>query len=575
MQTGSNGVTSNSLSSHPGVTSGTSNGNTKSTNGTSHTNGTTGGKFRTEEHFRDDEPQSDYHGHDREEVTRLIIQTLGDMGYNKAADLLQTESGFKLESIEVARFRRAVLGGEWNEAEELLDDLEIDRNPDINALLFILRQQKFLELLEIQEVTKALHVLRNELTPLRQSTEKLHFLSSLMMFRSPEDLKRQAKWDGARGTSRSEVLDEISKYILPASMIPQHRLATLLHHVKREQLAKCLYHNSNKSPSLYTDHSCSIEEFPSITTELLADHNDEVYCVKFSHDGTRMATASKDKTIIIWDVETWDVIHIMSSHTDDVTYIDWSPDDQRLVSCSKDKTARLFNTENGREIKLIGQFEEPVSSICWAPNGQSFVLSFLDEFMLQYNPNGELIRRIPSKRLYDVKITPDGTKLVVTCTHHKMHVYNFQNLAEPPAVYSFEPTQNLTGIALTKDSKYVVINTGAGELIMVDLETGEVVKRFVGQVQDKFVIRGCLGGADENFVLSGSEDSTIYVWKKETGELVEKLAGHNGIVNCVHWNPVNPYMFASSGDDRTVRIWSRTRATPKFSKGKDRDSSPP
>jgi WD40 repeat protein len=49
-------------------------------------------------------------------------------------------------------------------------------------------------------------------------------------------------------------------------------------------------------------------------------------------------------------------------------------------------------------------------------------------------------------------------------------------------------------------------------------------------------------------------DSTIYVWKKETGELIEKLAGHNGIVNCVHWNPVNPYMFASSGDDRTIRM---------------------
>jgi hypothetical protein len=133
MQTGSNGVTSNSLPSHPGATSGTSNGNTKSTNGTSHTNGTTGGKFRAGELIRDDEPQSDYHGHDREEVTRLIIQTLGDLGYNKAADLLQTESGFKLESIEVARFRRAVLGGEWNEAEDLLDDLEIDRNPDINV----------------------------------------------------------------------------------------------------------------------------------------------------------------------------------------------------------------------------------------------------------------------------------------------------------------------------------------------------------------------------------------------------------------------------------------------------------
>lgn len=58
-----------------------------------------------------------------------------------------------------------------------------------------------------------------------------------------------------------------------------------------------------------------------------------------------MATASKDKTIIIWDVETWDLIHVMAPHTDDVTYLDWSPDDKRLTSCSKDKTARLYDTE--------------------------------------------------------------------------------------------------------------------------------------------------------------------------------------------------------------------------------------
>lgn len=45
------------------------------------------------------------------------------------------------------------------------------------TLLFYMRQQKFLELLEAREVSKALQVLRTELTPLNQSVEKLHSLS--------------------------------------------------------------------------------------------------------------------------------------------------------------------------------------------------------------------------------------------------------------------------------------------------------------------------------------------------------------------------------------------------------------
>ena len=50
-------------------------------------------------------------------------------------------------------------------------------------------------------------------------------------------------------------------------------------------------------------------------------------------------------------------------------------------------------------------------------------------------------------------------------------------------------------------------------------------------------------------------DSKIYIWHKENGALIETLQGHgNGCVNAVAWNPVDPGMFASAGDDRRVRM---------------------
>jgi hypothetical protein len=129
-----------------------------------------------------------YFGHDREEVTRILIQSLADLGYNGAAASLSQESGYDLESPAVAAFRNAVLQGEWAEAEDLLYDgstgggerggsLVLQDGADKNLMRFWLRRQKFLELLEQKDTGRALMVLRLELTPIYQVTDKLHFLS--------------------------------------------------------------------------------------------------------------------------------------------------------------------------------------------------------------------------------------------------------------------------------------------------------------------------------------------------------------------------------------------------------------
>lgn len=144
-----------------------------------------------------------------------------------------------------------------------------------------------------------------------------------MMCISADDLKARAEWDGAAGLSRQQLLSELSSnsnsncpFVLMDSnvfcalesisasvMIPEHRLASLLHQVKQNQLSKCLYHNTANSPSLYTDHHCDRNQFPLSTVEILTDHKDEVWFVQFSNDGARLATGSKDHTVIIWDLE--------------------------------------------------------------------------------------------------------------------------------------------------------------------------------------------------------------------------------------------------------------------------------
>lgn len=173
-----------------------------------------------------------YLGHDREEVTRLLIQALSGMGYQSIARSLSAESGYELENTTVAAFRNAILRGSWEEAERLLAQAVVVGEPGAGAtglvlspgsdrtlMRFWMRQQKFLEHLERRETSRALSVLRSELTPLQCDTARVHFLSTLLMCQSIDDLKTRADWDGAEGESRRTLLSELSSKFIPRSFI--------------------------------------------------------------------------------------------------------------------------------------------------------------------------------------------------------------------------------------------------------------------------------------------------------------------------------------------------------------------
>lgn len=94
-------------------------------------------------------------------------------------------------------------------------------------------------------------------------------------------------------------------YIPSSVMIPQRRFATLLDQARDYQRSQCLYHNAPmdaRTFSLYTDHTCDKEAFPRTTTAILEIHKDEVWNLQWSHSGSYLATASKDKSAIIWRI---------------------------------------------------------------------------------------------------------------------------------------------------------------------------------------------------------------------------------------------------------------------------------
>lgn len=527
---------------------------------------------------------SPFYGHDREEVIRILLQSLSDLGYHGAARHLSQESGYELEIPSAAALRNAVMQGEWEEAETILlgsDARELDgggvmlgngharpsswsksrlsvaspngfskaglplaEGADTTYLKFLLRQQKYLELLEDRDLNTALSVLRNELAPLKRDIPRLHALSSLMMCPSITELHAQADWDGAEGQSRDVLLSEISKSISPSVMIPEHRLATLFTAVQEEQILNCLYHNTTTQPSLYTTHECPEDDFPLETFTELRGHSDEVWHLQFSHDGSMLATAGKDGLVCIYDTVRWKLQREFREHERNangagdrgVCFVAFSPDDQYLISCAVNNEFVVVNVRDGKRVATADHFDYPVTTAAWLPDSQTFVVgtqgsrrplglynlrpsngSSSSSAVVRNNEvhtwrepawDPHVRENPPSFRTTDCAISPDGTRLVVATLDAKIMMYD---LASRQKVGEWQMENKITSICFDRTGDEMLVNVNEGRVLVVSavdaagVRAGEVVGRYEGVVQREFVVRSCFGGAGEGFVVSGSE----------------------------------------------------------------------
>lgn len=80
----------------------------------------------------------------------------------------------------------------------------------------------------------------------------------------------------------------------------------------------------------------------------LHGHTAHVFALAFTPDGTRLASAGRDRLIRFWDTTTWDEIAALSGPTSFVWALRFSPDGQYLASSGGDRTYRLWRAKSER-----------------------------------------------------------------------------------------------------------------------------------------------------------------------------------------------------------------------------------
>ncbi|EHK17325.1 uncharacterized protein TRIVIDRAFT_227162 [Trichoderma virens Gv29-8] len=114
-----------------------------------------------------------------------------------------------------------------------------------------------------------------------------------------------------------------------------------------------------------------------------------------------------------------------------------------------------------------------------------------------------------------------------------------------------------TWVSISDGLSLIVVGYTDGGFDIRLLPSGEIVQQRIGIRKSHYVLQGSVGGINDAFVLRPEEDGYISVWDLNSGTLAGLEQGHcPSRTNHATWSPVDPYLFASGGDDNKCKIWS-------------------
>ena len=293
----------------------------------------------------------------------------------------------------------------------------------------------------------------------------------------------------------------------------------------------------------------------------------------FSPDGDEIAAADTSR-VYIWEVGTGLELLSFPIEAEPVfqhLHIQYSPDGEKLAVTAELNVLLYDTTTGARTDKLMAEDHRAVfTGLCWTPDGTHLLASTLHPAVVAWHvESGKLVRRFEGQDANAFANGPtmstDG-KTLLAATGAIVDLWDFASGDHLKSIVL--DADYIHTLVLSADNKTVIVGSQDGMIRVVDVESGKLRRKIDGRL---WIGRSLAVSPDFNTVAIGAVFPTIRQWNIETGEeLYPELtsAGHNAEVRCVAWSP-DGRLIASGAADHQINLWDaesgqlrRTISTP-------------
>ncbi|WP_437657772.1 beta-propeller domain-containing protein [Sorangium sp. So ce1182] len=285
----------------------------------------------------------------------------------------------------------------------------------------------------------------------------------------------------------------------------------------------------------------------------LEGHIDIASAVAVTPDGRLAVSASRDRTLKVWDLGSGQVLRTLEGHAAWVVRAAVTSDGRRVVSASEDGVLKVWDLATGEVLHTLEGHPHPGVGLAVTPDGRFLLSNGRDQGIQLWDlSTGQVARTIGGEfvSVYGFTVTPDGRFALVAARGHAcLHVYELATGQLARVIEGYSGSQHC--LAVTPDGRLAINGTSEGVVRSWDLATGQVVHRLEGHTGP---VTAVTVTPDGRFALSASKDGTVRRWDLRSGQAARTYLGHSGHVHGVAVTPDGRFALSASAD-LTLKVW--------------------